>query len=296
MKNNQLLKEEIQEHRPVTECCRVTALKVAFRLYGTLRITSQGPSLEFKKEDKSLLRRTIGIFKEAFPGKYDFEIMYDEKKFWVNIHVSPHVLSKLGLMSESGFLPDVKYTGECCAARILMEVMLYKGYLFSFEDSYQLEIRKPDPFTAVIKKVFENNGVKYYEYDQRIIVKGITNLMRLFEYMGLDNTVSALSDFRNFRENKNRTVRLVNYNMANLDRQVRGYEKDKTMLHDFSEQFGFDILGDELREVATIRLNSPGLSLSEIGALLKPPVTKGGVSSRIKKIYALYSLLKGSER
>ena len=49
---------------------------------------------------------------------------------------------------------------------------------------------------------------------------------------------------------------------------------------------GLDSLPDDLREIAILRLENPDLSLTELGGLLNPPLTKSGVNHRMKKILA----------
>jgi DNA-binding protein WhiA len=58
---------------------------------------------------------------------------------------------------------------------------------------------------------------------------------------------------------------------------------------------GWDALPADLAEVAALRLAHPDASLAELGAMLDPPRSKGGVLARIRRIEALTQLVGGSE-
>ena len=47
---------------------------------------------------------------------------------------------------------------------------------------------------------------------------------------------------------------------------------------------GLDCLSEELREVAELRLESSGMSLSEIGASLSEQISRSGVNHRFRKL------------
>jgi len=293
MKINEILREQIKNEIPRNRCCLVTALKVALRLYGTLHITGRGFMVEFKKEDPALLRRTIRLFTGAFPSFKDLEILYDDKKYWVQIYGPRSVWQELNLFSEEeGFLPDVSVTQECCLMQLVREVVLYKGYLVNFEEGYQLEIREPGPFTGVLLATLKKWKIKHYSYPGRLLIKGGDHLFAFLDRLNGRETVDRLTRYRAFKKDKDQTVRLTNYSMANLNRQVDGYEKIRLLLEEIRKGPGLESLPAPLREIAWLRLENPGATLSELGRMARPPLTKGGVSSRLRRIAALFGQWK----
>ncbi|HOO59004.1 MAG TPA: DNA-binding protein WhiA [Candidatus Mcinerneyibacteriales bacterium] len=293
MKINEILREQIKNEIPSRRCCLVTALKVALRLYGTLHITGRGFMVEFKKEDPALLRRTIRLFKEAFPSHKDLEILFDDKKYWVQIYAPRLIWQELNLFSEKeGFLPDISVKKECCRMQLVREVLLYKGYMVNFEEGYQLEIREPGPFTQVLLETLHKWGIKHYTYPGRLLIKGGEHLFAFLNCLRGQETIDRLTRYREFKKDKDQTVRLTNYSMANLNRQVDGYEKIRLVLEEIRKGPGLEALSPPLREVAWLRLENPGATLSELGKMARPPLTKGGVSSRLRRIVALFEQWK----
>jgi cell division protein WhiA len=52
-------------------------------------------------------------------------------------------------------------------------------------------------------------------------------------------------------------------------------------------RLGWEGLPDELAAVATLRLAHPDATLTELGALLDPPRSKGAVLARLRRLAAL---------
>ena len=55
-------------------------------------------------------------------------------------------------------------------------------------------------------------------------------------------------------------------------------------IEEIQRRIGLDNLPDDLREVAKLRLANKDASLSELGAMMNPPLTKSGINHRLKKL------------
>lgn len=296
MKNNEILKYELLKSVPEKLCCKITALKVAFRLYGTLHLKNGGMILEFRHEDSAYLRRVVPIFYSVFAASKGMEIQYNRKYYWVNFPVNMDILEKLTIFSdEKTFLPKFTLKNSCCRKRFLKELLLYKGYLFPFKDSYQLEIRDLGVFKTHLKAIFKKEGIKFYLYNERLFVKGIENLRKLFDFLSLKENLKKLEEFKEYRETKNRTIRLTNYNIANLTRQVASYERYKKIIEHIDAKIGISSLPYELYEIAKKRLENPSMSFSELANALDTPVSKGTIQRRMKKLEAIFEELGGKD-
>ena len=289
MKRNKILRDELKNNIPHNDCCILTALKISFRLYGNLHLKNKKYVLEFRKKNLSLLRRIIKLFNTIFSKTIPREINYNEKEYWVLIDISQQILKKLDIISENeGFLPDIKLKNFCCKKSFIKEIILYKGYLFDFEDSYQLEVRIEGYLKKLLQKNFDEFNIKHYDYDNRIFVKGFKNLKKLFFILGLKESLKKMIEFYSYRENKNKSVVLTNYNIANLTRQVNSFEKYKKIIEKIDKEIGIDNLSDKLREIAYVRLHNPDSSYKELGEKLEDSLSKGGVQSRLRKLKEIY--------
>ena len=61
------------------------------------------------------------------------------------------------------------------------------------------------------------------------------------------------------------------------------------------EKRGEGYLPDELLQVAKIRLTALELSLSDIGKMLEPPISRSGVNHRLRKISLIADTLRGED-
>jgi cell division protein WhiA len=105
--------------------------------------------------------------------------------------------------------------------------------------------------------------------------------------MGAQTAYLAWEDGRIRREVRREAVRLANADHANLRRSVAAAMAQVASVEQAVARLGWDGLPADLAEVAALRLAHPDASLTELGALLDPPRSKGGVLARLRRIEAL---------
>src|SRR6266508_1005665 len=115
----------------------------------------------------------------------------------------------------------------------------------------------------------------------RVVVKGGEAIGRALVIMGARDAYLAWEDGRIRREVRGDAVRLANADQANLRRSVAA------AMAQIVARLGWEALPGELAAVAALRLAHPDASLSELGALLDPPRSKGAVLARLRRIEAL---------
>jgi len=131
--------------------------------------------------------------------------------------------------------------------------------------------------------------------EHRVVVKGGEAIGRALVTMGAQNAYLAWEDGRIRREVRREAVRLANADQANLRRSVAAAMSQVAAVEQAVAQVGWAGLPADLAEVATLRLAHPDASLTELGALLDPPRSKGGVLARLRRIEALTAPVAGRE-
>lgn len=294
IKTNDALKDALKNLPVENHCCLRTMLSIAFRLYGTLHRRDGHYYLEFRHDDAGVLRRTIDFYGRFHGQMIEREITFNESKYWVNFIAPREVLSLLTILSKDGeWMPELKISEPCCRMHALREIVFLKGYLMAFQEGYQLEIRAKDELFRITADLLQSAGIKCYEYERRLIIRGACHLQELFEYLGCSTMIDILAAQAEYNENKNKTVLLTNYSMANVNRQVESFEHYKTVIDTIDTHIGIENLSDSLREMISIRLDNPTLSFEELGRLFSKPISKGGISSRMKKLERIYERLGG---
>lgn len=89
------------------------------------------------------------------------------------------------------------------------------------------------------------------------------------------------------KEIRNDFNRTANSETANLEKTINASVRQVRAIEEIRRTVGLDSLPDDLREVAVLRLKHKELSLSELGALMNPPLSKSGVNHRLKKLMKL---------
>jgi DNA-binding protein WhiA len=131
--------------------------------------------------------------------------------------------------------------------------------------------------------------------EHRGVVKGGEAIGQALLVMGAPAAYLALEDGRIRREVRREAVRLANADQANLRRSVLAAMSQVAAVEQAVARLGWDGLPADLAEVATLRLAHPDASLAELGAMLDPPRSKGGVLGRLRRIQALTPPVAGSE-
>jgi DNA-binding protein WhiA len=132
--------------------------------------------------------------------------------------------------------------------------------------------------------------------EHRVVVKGGEAIGRTLLVMGAQTAYLAWEDGRIRREVRREAVRLANADHANLRRSVAAAMAQVSAVEQAVARLGWDGLPADLAEVAALRLAHPDASLAELGAMLDPPRSKGGVLARIRRIEALTQPVEGREQ
>lgn len=81
--------------------------------------------------------------------------------------------------------------------------------------------------------------------------------------------------------------RRVNCDAANLDKVVAAAQEQIAAIRRLEERMGEDALPEKLREAASLRVEYPELTLSQLSELCDPPVTKSCLNHRLRKLMEL---------
>ena len=78
--------------------------------------------------------------------------------------------------------------------------------------------------------------------------------------------------------------RITNCDDANISKSIEAGVRLKNKIEQFMKDSSFDTLPDQLKETARLRAENPELSLTELGKMMQPPMSKAGVAHRLKKL------------
>ncbi|MGI6177804.1 MAG: DNA-binding protein WhiA [Eubacterium sp.] len=149
-----------------------------------------------------------------------------------------------------------------CSSRLLAEDV--KKLIGTFED--------------LSAKIVERKG-KYVVY-----MKSAGYIRDTLAIMGANTSVLKFDDTMMKRQMLAETVRITNCDSANIDRTLDAAQKQIEAIRKLEKNGALAGLSPKLREMARLRVENPGASLTALGEMADPPLKKAGVNSRLNKI------------
>ena len=113
--------------------------------------------------------------------------------------------------------------------------------------------------------------------------------------MGAHNAAFSLMNLFAEKSLRSQTNRRMNCDLANIDKTVAAGEQQLRDIALIREKMGLDALPPDLREIAHIRLDAPESTLSELGAMLHPPLSRSGVHHRLARIAKIAQTIRSSK-
>ena len=111
--------------------------------------------------------------------------------------------------------------------------------------------------------------------------EGVSDLLG---YMGDGNAMMEAVQLKALGDVRSLVNKRVNFDRANLKRSSMTSARQIAAVESLRDSGRLDSLPPELRELAVLRAENPGMSLEALGAALKKPVTRSCVARRLKKI------------
>lgn len=125
-----------------------------------------------------------------------------------------------------------------------------------------------------------------------IYVKASEQVADLLTFLGAGGAAMQIMDHKMFKELRNKTNRLNNCEMANIDKVVTANVAAKKAIEYLQQKGDFDALPAPLRQAAQLRLDWPDLSLAQLVEKSPEPISKSGLSHRLKKLEHLAEELR----
>ncbi|MDR1740455.1 MAG: DNA-binding protein WhiA [Synergistaceae bacterium] len=117
-----------------------------------------------------------------------------------------------------------------------------------------------------------------------ILIRDQQDIVTFLNGMGLASSALMLEDRAVIRVARAQANRARNCDTANIGKSVEAAQAQTDLAERLRDAGLLPSLPAKLRELAALRLERPSATLSELGRLLSPPVTKGTVNYRWKSI------------
>lgn len=191
--------------------------------------------------------------------KEDFKI---EKFNFENTDIAKGVARGAFLGSGSISEPDTRYHLE-----IRLESAEAREKLIDIINKFDIEVKLLDR-----------------KYSFSIYIKDGEEISKFLALVGANASVLKFEDIRVIKETKNNVNRRVNCETANLNKTVNASVTQIQAIEKIKKRKKWNMLSQNLQEVAELRLENPDATLEELGKMLSEPIGKSGVNHRLKRI------------
>ena len=117
-----------------------------------------------------------------------------------------------------------------------------------------------------------------------IYIKAADHIEDLLTFMGAGGAAMRIMNQRLYNEMRNQTNRLSNCESANLGKSVQAAVQVQLAIEKLQAAGAMNTLPENLRQTAKLRMQYPDLPLAKLAQKFDPPVSKAGLSHRMKKI------------
>ena len=237
------------------------------------------------------------LFKKAFnltfdsqpeveaPGKLVFQIT-DEKK--IRVIMEAFGFDRRDTVSLHVNLPIVEE--DCCKASFLRGAFLAGGSVTDPEKGYHLEITTTHQ--SVVRETYAlmEEVLGFYPKvakrggGQVLYIKQSDQISDCLTYLGAPVAAMGIMEAKLEKELNNKVNRRCNCDDANTSKVVEAAQEQLAAIRVLREAGLLEHLPQKLLQAAAAREEHPEASLTELAAMMEPPITKPAMNHRLKKL------------
>ena len=178
---------------------------------------------------------------------------------------------------------------DCCRRAFIKGAFMSGGTVINPSKNYNLEF--VTPYLGLSRDMNELLSESGFEFKHTVrkskyvlYTKNSETISDFLAYLEAFKSQMSLLNIKIEKEIRNDFNRSVNIETANLEKTINASVRQVYAIERLSETIGLENIPDDLRETAFLSLEHKDLSLSELGRLMNPPMTKSGVNRRMKKL------------
>ena len=289
-------KAEICRSIPQKHCC---ALAQCFGIllfcnhFGSNGIRIITESREFAQNLPKLFKRAFGISFDICPpedgtGKQIFQIT-DSVKI-------------AAIMEQYGFAPQDTMVlhinlpvveDDCCKTAFLRGAFLAGGSVTDPTKGYHLELTTTHRSVAREAYALMEEILGFYPKSadrsggQVLYLKQSEQISDFLTFLGAPIAAMGIMEARLEKELNNRVNRRCNCDDANTSKVVEAAQEQLMAIRLLREGGLLEHIPQKLLQAAVAREENPAASLTELAAMMEPPITKPAMNHRLKKLVEL---------
>jgi DNA-binding protein WhiA len=293
------LREELAAIAPASDCDRLAELSGLLHVAGSVHLRGRGNVAVHLDLASSAVARRAFVLLRAFDVESEIRT-YPRRSFdratryQLHVEGTPHAygtLHRAGVLDASHrpleHPPQRVLARRCCRGAYLRGALLGSGSLSGPRDPH-LEIRTAEIEGArFLVDVAARSGAELHAAERArhayAYAKGTEAIADVLVAAGAADLVLALEENSVLAATRSDANRLANADHANLVRTSRAAHAQLEAVR----KLDVGALPDDLRELATLRLRYPTLSIAELARRCRPPTTKASAYRRLRRLREL---------
>ena len=186
-------------------------------------------------------------------------------------------------------VPRHPMTRQCCRRAFLRGAFLGTGTMTHPEKGYHFEWKAEDNRLAdTLGRLLEKSGLPYQAYDRKgervVYLKGAQQISDTLALMGAGRGVLEMENIRINKQLRAAATRAANCDEHNSEIMLDAGQKQAAAIRRIFLSRGLFNLPPALREAARLRMENPDLSLTDLGEMMEPPISKNAVNHRMRRL------------
>ncbi|MEG1781988.1 MAG: DNA-binding protein WhiA [Oscillospiraceae bacterium] len=179
-----------------------------------------------------------------------------------------------------------------CLEHFFTGIFVSDGILVNPEKEYHLEFGYKDNNVALsVADKLSQGGFDFKVIKRKnkyvVYTKNSETIEDFLVTVGAQSTCLEIMSGKVIKDIRNRMNRITNCDVANIAKSARAGQKYLQSIEFLVSEGKFDLLSDDLKQIAQLKLDNPELSFTELGQECKPPMTKSSVNRRMQKLCQL---------
>ena len=271
----------------LAECFGILLFCNSFRADGIRIITE---SREFGALLPKLFKKALGVTFDVIPdenttGKLNFQISDPEK---IHLIMDAYGFDAKDTLSLHINLPVVE--DDCCKSAFLRGAFLTGGSVTDPAKGYHMELTTTHSSVArecnsLMQEVLgfqpktANRGGSHLLY-----VKQSDQISDWLTLLGAHVSAMGIMEAKLEKELNNKVNRRCNCDDANTSKVVEAAQEQLSAIRALQDNGQFNNLPVKLQQAAKARLENPEASLTELAAMMEPPISKPAMNHRLQKL------------
>lgn len=289
-------KTEICKLFPQKSCCALAqcfGILLFCNSFGTEGIRIITESREFGQNLPKLFKKAFSLSFDQVPeddngGKLVF-LIHDPAK--LDMILSAYGFSRKDTLSMHINLPILE--NDCCKAAFLRGAFLAGGSVTDPVKGYHLEITTTHKSVAREAYALVDEVLGFYPKSaqrgggQVLYLKQSDYISDFLTYLGAPLAAMGIMEAKLEKEISNKVNRRCNCDDANTSKVVEAAQEQLSAIRILRERGTLEHLSKKLYTAACAREKHPEASLTELAAMMEPPITKPAMNHRLKKLMEL---------